>query len=76
MVDHIKVKRTFSPAKRCYVLGLIRLKLDTTTRISVALSVIAMNMGRLVALVARLSGVVFSRYMADRFTSSDDEIVI
>ena len=41
--DRIEVDRGFSLAKRCYGLGLIRTKLDTTARSSVALSIIAMN---------------------------------
>ena len=48
-VDRIEVERDFSLAKRCYGLGLIRTKLDTTTRSSIALSIIAMNVGRLAA---------------------------
>ena len=48
-VDRIEVKRGFSLAKRCYGLGLIRTKLDTTTRSSIALSIIAMNLDRLTA---------------------------
>ena len=46
-VDRIEVERGFSLAKRCYGLGLIRTKLDTTTRSSIALSIIAMNVDRL-----------------------------
>jgi hypothetical protein len=46
-VDRIEVERGFSLAKRCYGLGLIRTKLDTTTRSSIALSIIAMNLDRL-----------------------------
>ena len=41
--DRIEVERGFSLAKRCYGLGLIRTKLDTTTRSSIALSILAMN---------------------------------
>lgn len=48
-VDRIEVERRFSLAKRCYGLGLIRTKLDTTTRSSIALSIIAMNVDRLTA---------------------------
>ena len=48
-VDRIEVERRFSLAKRCYGLGLIRTKLDTTTRSSIALSIIAMNVDRLIA---------------------------
>ena len=48
-VDRIEVERDFSLAKRCYGLGLIRTKLDATTRSSIALSIIAMNVDRLAA---------------------------
>ena len=48
-VDRIEVERNFSLAKRCYGLGLIRTKLDVTTRSSIALSIIAMNVDRLAA---------------------------
>lgn len=47
MVDRIEIERGFSLAKRCYGLGLIRTKLAETTRSSIALSVIAMNVSRL-----------------------------
>ena len=46
-VDRIEVERGFSLAKRCYGLGLIRTKLDTTTRSSICMSIIAMNVDRL-----------------------------
>ena len=46
-VDRIEVERSFSLAKRCFGLGLIRTKLDTTTRSSIVLSIIAMNVERL-----------------------------
>lgn len=49
-VDRIEIERSFSLAKRCYGLGLIRTKLDTTTRSSVCLSIIAMNVDRLTAI--------------------------
>ncbi len=45
--DRIEVERGFSLAKRCYGLGLIRTKLDTTTRSSVVLSIIEMNLDNL-----------------------------
>lgn len=48
-VDRIEVERSFSLAKRCFGLGLIRAKLDTTTRSSIVLSIIAMNVDRLSA---------------------------
>ena len=46
-VDRIEIERGFSLAKRCYGLGLIRTKLDTTTRSSICLSIIAMNVDKL-----------------------------
>ena len=46
-VDRIEVERGFSLAKRCYGLGLIHTKLDTTTWSSICLSIIAMNVDRL-----------------------------
>ena len=49
VVDRIEIERDFSLAKRCYGLGLIRTKLDTTTRSSICLSIIAMNVDRLTA---------------------------
>ena len=49
-VDRIEVERGFSLAKRCYGLGLIRTKLDTTTRSSICLSIIAMNVGRIITI--------------------------
>jgi hypothetical protein len=51
--DRIEVERGFSLAKRCYGLGLIRTKLDTTTRSSVALSIIAMNVDHLARILLR-----------------------
>ncbi len=49
-VDRIEIERGFSLAKRCYGLGLIRTKLDTTTKSSISLSIIAMNVDRLTAI--------------------------
>ena len=45
--DRIEVERGFSLAKRCFGMGLIRTKLDITTRSSIALSILAMNLSRL-----------------------------
>lgn len=47
--DRIEVERGFSLAKRCYGLGLIRTRLDITTRSSIALSILAMNVNHLAA---------------------------
>ena len=52
--DRIEVERGFSLAKRCYGLGLIRTKLDTITRSSIALSIHAMNINHLAADILRL----------------------
>ena len=60
--DRIEVERGFSLGKRCYGLGLIRTKLDTTTRSSIALSILTMNIDRLVAIHLRSVMItVFSR---------------
>ena len=45
--DRIEVERGFSLAKRCFGMGLITAKLDITTRSSIALSILAMNLGNL-----------------------------
>lgn len=61
--DRIEVERAFSLAKRKYGLGLITAKLDTTTRSSIALSIIAMNVNRLtVVSYAQILISVFSMY--------------
>lgn len=52
-VDRIEVERGFSLAKRNYGLGLIRTRLDITTRCSILLSIIAMNIGKLSAVSLR-----------------------
>ena len=46
-VDRIEVERGFSLAKRNFGLGCIWTKLDSTTRSSIALSIVAMNLHRL-----------------------------
>ena len=61
--DRIEVERAFSLAKRRYGLGLITAKLDTTTRSSIALSIIAMNVNRLTVVSFALILVsIISRY--------------
>ena len=47
VIDRIEIKRKFSLSKRCYGLGLIRTKFDTTTRRLIYLSINAMNIDRL-----------------------------
>lgn len=52
-VDRIEIERRFSLAKRCYGLESIRTELDVTTRSSICLSVIAMNVAKLVTVTLR-----------------------
>ena len=49
-VDRIEVERAFSLAKRSFGLGLITTKLECTTRSSIILSIIAMNVDKLTKL--------------------------
>lgn len=49
-VDRIEVERAFSLAKRSYGLGSITTRLESTTRASIVLSVIAMNIDKLTRL--------------------------
>ena len=51
--DRIEVERGFSLAKRSYGLGLIRTKLDDTTRSSIALSIMVMNLNLMVRILLR-----------------------
>ncbi len=61
-VDRIEVERGFSLAKRSYGLGLLRTKLDMTTRSSIALSLLAMNLSRLAGSFLRhMTITIFSR---------------
>ena len=72
-VDRIEVERNFSLAKRCYGLGLIRTKLADTTKSSIALSIIAMNVDRLAAfylieyLISIFQGALSDIYWYPRF---------
>lgn len=60
--DRIEVERAFSLAKRRYGLGLITAKLDTNTKSSIALSIIAMNVNFLtVVSFAQILVSLFSR---------------
>ncbi len=60
--DRIKVERGFSLTKRCYGLGLLHTKLDMTTRSSIALFIIAMNVNRLTGIILRCMVIlIFSR---------------
>lgn len=51
--DRIEVERKFSLAKRKFGLGLLLTKREDTTRASIVLSIIAMNIDRLVAMLLR-----------------------
>lgn len=60
--DRIAVERAFALAKHSYGLGLITSKLDTTTRSSIALSIIAMNVDRIARdILWRILISIFSR---------------
>lgn len=76
-VDRIEVERSFSLAKRCYGLGLIRTKLDTTTRSSIALSIIAMNVGRLAAFSLRefLESIFQGAWLAVFYCSTNENVI-
>ncbi len=52
--DQIEVERKFSLAKRKFGLGLLLTKREDTTRSSITLSVIAMNIERLAAMIFAL----------------------
>jgi len=49
-VGRIELERKFSLAKKCYGLGLIRTKLNMTTRSSIYLSIIEMNVDMLMSI--------------------------
>ena len=66
--DRIAVERAFALAKQKYGLGLITSKLDETTRCSIALSVVAMNVDRICRSLLRLFyDIVISRYKQHEF---------
>ena len=77
-VDRIEVERGFSLAKRNFGLGCIWTKLDVTTRSSIALSIVAMNLHRLTCIsfcqfIKRLLfqiGCLFSDRKAFRFSNA------
>ena len=64
--DRIEAEKGFSLAKRCYGLGLIRTRLDITTRSSIALSILAMNVNHLAAVHFLLDYDFFKLQMADK----------
>ena len=45
--DRVEVERSFSLAKRCYGLGRLMTKLDSTARSSIALFILVMNVARI-----------------------------
>lgn len=67
--DRIAVERAFALAKHSYGLGLITTKHDETTRSSIALSILAMNVDRIMATFLRQYVILkFSRYIQCIFT--------
>ncbi len=61
--DRVEVERAFSLAKGSYGLGLIRTKLEETTRGSIVLSILVMNINRKLKMFLRLFIIsIFSRY--------------
>ena len=74
--DRIVVERSFSLAKRCYGLGRIMTKLDVTTRSSIALSILVMNVSRIASRFLRhFLMAVFSRYLRQYFMPFYDQNV-
>jgi len=53
-VDRIEAERQFSLAKRCYGLGCTVTRLEETSRCSIGLTTIAMNIDHIVAIFLRL----------------------
>lgn len=60
-VDRIEVERGFSLAKRSYGLGRIYTKREDTSRSSIVLSIIAMNVEKLTAFLRSILMIIFSR---------------
>lgn len=61
--DRIEVERAFSLAKGSYGLGLIRTKLEETTRGSIVLSILVMNINRKLKVFLRFFIIsIFSRF--------------
>ena len=61
--DRVEVERAFSLSKRSFGIGLIRTRLEGTTRSSIALSIIAMNIDKLAkAFLCQKTVLEFSRY--------------
>lgn len=66
--DRIEVERAFSLAKRKYGLGLITTKLDETTRSSIVLSILAMN-------VNRFTVISFTQFLISFFSRNNWRII-
>ena len=65
-IDRIEVERGFSLAKRCYGLGRIYTKREDTSRSSIVLSIIAMNVEKLTAFLRNILMIIFSRFAQHR----------
>ena len=66
--DRIEVERRFALCKHKYGLGLVTTKLDETTRHSIALSVLVMNVDRILATSLCLISILkFSRNKLQKF---------
>ena len=63
--DRIEVERKFSLAKRKFGLGLLLTKREDTTKASIVLSIIAMNIDRLAAMLLRLIKFILSFLVFD-----------
>ena len=63
--DRIEVERKFSLAKRKFGLGLLLTKRKDTTKASIVLSIIAMNIDRLTAMLLRFLKFVFPFFIFD-----------
>lgn len=68
--DRIEVERKFSLAKRKFGLGLLLTKREDTTKASIGLSVIAMNIDRLAALLLHLLKYILSVLIFDDVNST------
>jgi hypothetical protein len=78
--DRIAVERAFALAKHSYGLGLITAKLDETTRNAIAMSVLAMNIDRILAkrmfiFLAKIYGLI-RRAILETIQGSNDELCV
>lgn len=64
-IDRIEVERKFSFAKHKFGLGLLLMKREDTTKASIVVSVIAMNIDRLAALLLRFFKFILSFLLFD-----------